>query len=185
MKKLIFQLFLIVFISCGAKEVVNYVYSWNSLSSNQAVTFGDANDAVSLGIFTQVTSFSSSTTCMTKANAITYLNINTSYAPFAAKDSNRLIIKSDLQPNGYYSYVISQGYTSGNQCSGLGQSYQTVYAAESDWLSVTTFYSDSALTTPFVGNSLWYGSADAATTFGYGTTLRISNAGLITATFSC
>ena len=89
MKKVnILLLWAIALFACAA---TTKYYSWSSLASNQAVTFGDANDAVSTGVFSHKISFSSSTTCMTKSDASTNLNLNESFSPFAAKASNQLV----------------------------------------------------------------------------------------------
>lgn len=155
--------------------------SWGGIIADEAVSFADAADAVTLGIFTALTGFSASAECMTKSDASTYLNVNTGYAPFAILASNELVKKSDLTTAGYTAHVISQGYSSGVQCGGLGEAYQTVYAAEAAWLDVTVFYTDAALTTPFDGGSLWYGDQYAT----WGTTVRIATNGLVTGQYAC
>jgi hypothetical protein len=69
---------------------------WNTLASNQAVSFNNLQDAVNTGIFTAKTTIPVSTECITKTDANTYVNINTSYPSYAAKASNQLVVKSNL-----------------------------------------------------------------------------------------
>jgi hypothetical protein len=78
-----------------------WFFTWAGLASNQAVTFTDANDAVTTGIFTLKASITSSTTCMTKSDASAKLELNETYTPFANKTSGQLVIKSDLNRKGY------------------------------------------------------------------------------------
>jgi hypothetical protein len=71
--------------------------SWAGLASNQTVSFSNLADAVANGVFTQKTGIPDSNEQITKANANTYVNINTSFGPYAAKASNQLVVKSNLQ----------------------------------------------------------------------------------------
>lgn len=87
--------------------------SWAGLSNNQTVSFNNLQNAVSTGVFTAKTSIPASNEQITKTDANTYVNINTSYAPYAAKASNQLVVKSDLQASGgtpatIYWYVGNQ-----------------------------------------------------------------------------
>lgn len=70
---------------------------WSSLASNQAVSFTNLLDAVNTGVFQQKATITGSSEQITKADANTYVNINTAYAPYSAKASNQLVVKSDLQ----------------------------------------------------------------------------------------
>ncbi len=78
-------------------------------------------------------------------------------------------------------YSISTGYTSPNYCSGLGGSDQTVYGNDSAWTSVTRFYTDSGMTTPFNGGSLWFGDSTSY----FGTTLQIDSDGYVIDSYAC
>ena len=71
--------------------------SWISLASNQTVSFNNLQNAVNNGVFTAKTAIPVSNEQITKADANTYVNINTSFGPYAAKASNQLVVKSDLQ----------------------------------------------------------------------------------------
>lgn len=71
--------------------------SWASLANNQTVSFNNLQNAVDTGVFSQKTAIPVSNEQITKADANTYVNINTSFAPYAAKSSNQLVVKSNLQ----------------------------------------------------------------------------------------
>jgi hypothetical protein len=71
--------------------------SWANLANNQTVSFNNLQSAVNNGVFTAKTSIPASNEQITKTDANTYVNINTSYGPYAAKASNQLVVKSDLQ----------------------------------------------------------------------------------------
>jgi len=83
--------------------------SWASLATNQTVSFNNLQDAVTTGVFTAKTTIPVSNEQITKAEANTYVNINTSFAPYAAKSSNQLVTKFDLISLGSTAYV---GFTS-------------------------------------------------------------------------
>ena len=78
-------------------------------------------------------------------------------------------------------YSISTGYTAPNYCDGLFGSDQTVYGNDSAWTSVTRFYTDSGMTTPFNGGSLWFGDSTAY----FGTTLQIDSDGYVIDSYAC
>lgn len=69
---------------------------WSTLANNQTVTFNNLQDAVNTGVFTAKTSIPASQECITKTDANTYVNINTSNAGYSSKASNQLVFKSDL-----------------------------------------------------------------------------------------
>jgi len=70
---------------------------WNDLANNQTISFNNLQNAVNNGIFSAKTSIPVSTEQITKNDANIYVNINTSFPPYAAKSSNQLVVKSDLQ----------------------------------------------------------------------------------------
>ena len=168
----ILLLWAIILFACAAKQAHNY-YSWAALASNQAVNFGDANNAVSTGVFSQKSSFGSSTQCMTKANASTYLNVDESYGPFASKATNQLIVKSDLIAYGYVAILVYTTYNGGT-CGGSG-STMTLYFDT----TFTNCYTDSALTTPFNGGNHWWYCDNN------GTNYRIGSTGAVITIYSC
>jgi hypothetical protein len=78
-------------------------------------------------------------------------------------------------------YLISMGFSAPNYCNGLYGNNQTVYGDSPDWLQVTRFYTNSGMTTPFNGNSLYYGDSNAS----YGTTLQINSSGYVINSYAC
>lgn len=69
---------------------------WNDIANNQAVTSSNLQNAVDIGKFTALTTFASSNNCVTKAEAISWVNCWQGYSPLAAKSSDQLVVKSDL-----------------------------------------------------------------------------------------
>ena len=82
---------------------------------------------------------------------------------------------------GVTNFLISTGFSAPDYCDGLGGSTNSVYAAQSDWLDVTIFYTDSGMTTAFAGNDLYYGDQYSS----YGTTLQIDNNGNVIGNHAC
>jgi hypothetical protein len=77
--------------------------SWLGIANNQTVSFDNLQDAVTTGYFYALASIPSSLEQITKVDASTYVSIDTAYAPYAAKTSNQLVVKSDLKPIFSYS----------------------------------------------------------------------------------
>jgi hypothetical protein len=82
---------------------------------------------------------------------------------------------------GSTNYLISSGFTISEPCNGLFGNSQTVYGDSNDWTSVTRFYTNSGMTTPFNGNSLYYGDSNATN----GTTLQIDSSGYVINFYAC
>jgi hypothetical protein len=82
---------------------------------------------------------------------------------------------------GSTNYLISSGFTISEPCNGLFGNNQTVYGNSNDWTSVTRFYTNSGMTTPFNGNSLYYGDSNATN----GTTLQIDSSGYVINFYAC
>lgn len=70
--------------------------SWAGLSNNQTISFNNLQNAVNTGVFLIRTAIPASTEQITRLDAETYVNINSSFAPFAAKGLNQLVVKSNL-----------------------------------------------------------------------------------------
>ena len=73
--------------------------SWAGLANNRTVSESNLLNAVQTNVFVVKNSLFSSPKQITKAEADYYVYIDTSYAPYAAKSSNQLVVKSDLQPS--------------------------------------------------------------------------------------
>jgi hypothetical protein len=70
--------------------------AYNDLAQNQTISFNNLQSGVTQGVFTAKTGIPVSTEQVTKADADTYVNINTSLPSYAAKTSNQLVTKEDL-----------------------------------------------------------------------------------------
>jgi hypothetical protein len=71
--------------------------SYSSLANNQTISFNNLQDAVNTGQLSQKATIPVSNEQITKDEANTYVNIDTAFAPYAAKASNQLVIKSNLK----------------------------------------------------------------------------------------
>jgi hypothetical protein len=147
--------------------------AWNDVANNQTVSFNNLQSAVNNGVFTAKTSIPASNEQITKANADTYVNINTSYGPYAAKSSNQLVVKSDLQAvitsyahTIYYyttcyfdGFYIEQGASSADiACSSNAYSI-TLYSTDFALGNGSILYYDSALNSPWYSDTACGGSA--------------------------
>jgi len=186
--------------------------SWSSLANNQCVSFNNLQDAVTTSVFALKNTIPVSLEQITKADADFYVFIDTAYPSYAAKASNQLVVKENLQPPpststttttttdfpttstttttttaGFYTYrLYGFGYGSAfDACSNQPiDSFSDVYAAESTLATVTRFYSDSSLITPVVGGSQWY----AFTAGGTSTPVYraiVDNGGFLSSSGSC
>jgi hypothetical protein len=70
--------------------------AYNDLEQNQTISFNNLQSGVAQGVFTAKTTIPSSLKQITKTEANTYVNINTSLPSYAAKASNQLVTKEDL-----------------------------------------------------------------------------------------
>jgi hypothetical protein len=71
--------------------------SYSSLANNQTISFNNLQDGVNTGQLSQKAVIPVSNEQITKAEANTYVNIDTAFAPYAAKASNQLVVKSNLK----------------------------------------------------------------------------------------
>jgi hypothetical protein len=143
---------------------------WSTLANNQTVSFTNLKDAVNTGVFTQKVTIPTSNEQITKADAAYYVNINTSYAPYAAKASNQLVVKSNLQActNLPYSYTLYYdvsdgnyyGFTSSGLACGASTNALTVYSNSSSLSVGATLYTD-----PCGYNQLYASSYNTSTPF--------------------
>jgi len=136
--------------------------SWAGIVSNQCISCNNLQDAVNTGVFTLKNSIPVSTKQITKTESAYYVNLNTSYAPFAAKASNQLVVKSNLQacvPVSYsytiYYYLsgdITIGYsTTGAACAATITAI-TVYSTSSSITTGTALYTDACCNNQFIAS---------------------------------
>jgi hypothetical protein len=69
--------------------------SWAGIASNQCVSLNNLKDAVATGVFTEKTTIPTGSKQITKAEAESYVYINT----ISGKTSNQLVVKSNLVSN--------------------------------------------------------------------------------------
>lgn len=92
--------------------------AYSDLNQNQTVSFNNLQSGVTQGVFTAKTTIPNSTKQVTKAEANTYVNLNTNLPSFVAKASNQLITKQDLSgivtvtPYLMYGIAGTSGYKS-------------------------------------------------------------------------
>jgi hypothetical protein len=82
-------------------------------------------------------------------------------------------------------YVISSGQTdpSTQNCTELSGPFPTtVYGNNSDWTSVTRFYTESSMSIAYYGQNKWYGTNDPSNA---GTELQIDNDGYVVNSYAC
>jgi hypothetical protein len=136
--------------------------SWVALANNQTISFNNLQNAVTNGYFVALTTIPTSLEQITKSDASTYVNIDTSYAPYAAKASNQLVVKSNLRPISY-SYTIYyeeacfydgfniEGGAANATAACANPLTITLYSPVSSFANGMKLFYDSACT------NLWYG----------------------------
>jgi len=131
--------------------------AWNDVANNQTVSFNNLQSAVNNGVFTAKTSIPASNEQITKADANTYVNIDTAYGPYAALASNQLVVKSDLQAV-ITSYAHTVYYYSTCYYDGfyIESGAATASAACSNTNTITLYSSDFSLGN---GSILYYDSS--------------------------
>lgn len=71
--------------------------TWAATANNETISFNNLQNGVDTGVLSQKAAIPASNEQITKSDANIYVNINTSFAPYAAKASNQLVVKSNLQ----------------------------------------------------------------------------------------
>lgn len=75
--------------------------SWSGLADNQCISFNNLQDAVNNGVFTAIAGIPASDFQITKADAQSEIVIpNPDYPPYALKQNNQLLVKSDIYATG-------------------------------------------------------------------------------------
>jgi hypothetical protein len=137
--------------------------AYNDLGQNQTISFNNLQSGVNQGVFTAKTSIPISTKQITKSEANTYVNIDTSLPTYAAKASNQLVTKEDLSgitststymmygvagtaayksTNGGSTFTALSGLTSAYTWTGIaGDSTGTYIAVVSDSLNLAVYLS--------------------------------------------
>jgi hypothetical protein len=84
---------------------------WVDLKSNQTVSFTNLKDAANIGVLVAKTTIPTSNEQVTKADADTYVYIDTTFAPYAGKTSNQLVVKNNLLSNLVLYSTAQSGFT--------------------------------------------------------------------------
>jgi hypothetical protein len=84
---------------------------WFDITSNQTVSFTNLKDGAEKGILLAKTTIPISNKQITKAEADTYIYLDTSYAPYAGKTSNQLVVKNNLLSNLVLYSTAQSGFT--------------------------------------------------------------------------
>jgi hypothetical protein len=71
--------------------------TWAATANNETISFNNLQNGVDTGVLSLKAAIPVSNEQITKADANTYVNIDTSFAPYAAKASNQLVVKSNLK----------------------------------------------------------------------------------------
>jgi hypothetical protein len=151
--------------------------SWASIANNQTVSFNNLQDAVNTGVFTLKNSIPASTKQTTKAEADYYVNINTSYGPYAAKASNQLVVKSDLQAAAPACQQIYLYPYNSSPCDHFG-SY-TLFDTNSALSPTRLWVAYDCNITPVVGGFQWFSQGPGADSY------QVDNGGFIVSVVGC
>jgi len=161
--------------------------SWSSLANNQCVSFNNLQDAVTTSVFALKNTIPVSLEQITKADADFYVFIDTSYPSYAAKASNQLVVKENLQPPPSTSTTTT---TTTAACQQLFLYPNNVNPCD-HFNTLTLFDTDNALAptilyvsggcgvTPVAGGNLWYSQGAGSDSY------QVDNSGNIISTFSC
>jgi len=161
--------------------------SWAGLANNQCISFNNLQNAVTTGVFVLKNTIPVSLEQITKADADFYVFIDTSYPSYAAKASNQLVVKENLQPPPSTSTTTT---TTTAACQQLFLYPNNVNPCD-HFNTLTLFDTDNALaptilyvsggcgTTPVAGGNLWYSQGAGSDSY------QVDNSGNIISTFSC
>ena len=137
--------------------------SWAGIANNQTVSFNNLQDAVTNGYFVALAAIPASQEQITKTDAATYANIDTTYGPYAAKASNQLVVKSNLRPISYAytiyyeeacyydGFYIEGGAASGDIACGNTLTI-TLYSPSSSFVAGMKLFYDAACSNPWYGD---------------------------------
>jgi hypothetical protein len=138
--------------------------SWAGIANNQTVSFNNLQDAVTNGYFIALAAIPASQEQITKTDAATYANIDTTYGPYAAKASNQLVVKSNLRPISYaYTIYYEEAcYYDGFYIEGGAATADiacgntltiTLYSPVSSFANGMKLFYDSACSNPWYGDT--------------------------------
>ena len=174
--------------------------SWAGIANNQTVSFNNLQDAVTNGYFIALAAIPASQEQITKTDAATYANIDTTYGPYAAKASNQLVVKSNLRPISYaYTIYYEEAcYYDGFYIEGGAASADiacgntltiTLYSPVSSFANGMKLFYDSACSNPWYGDTggcgQYYKVIVAGTSYSFTYANSSSTVGNLTACPTC
>lgn len=134
---------------------------------------------------TPTTTTTSTTTTTTTAAPTTTTSTTTSTTTTITPTTTTTSTTTSTTTAAYYTYTIysSTGYSNaGDACTNQPiDTPSTVYAASNLIGSITSFYTDNTLTTPFVGGDQWWAFDDGLSVY----RAQISNGGALSSNASC
>lgn len=118
--------------------------TWSSLTTNQALNYNALQDAITNGYFVAVGTITSTTLCVKKSDVAIYVNVNSTYTPYANLATNQIVTKDKLHPAGktYYNFG---GCIVGTSVGTLYLNFVTLIA-----------YTDAQLTAAYNGGGNYY-----------------------------
>jgi hypothetical protein len=137
--------------------------SWVGIANNQTVSFNNLQDAVTNGYFVALAAIPASQEQITKTDASTYANIDTTYGPYAAKASNQLVVKSNLRPISYaytiyfneycfYDGFYVEGGAGTASAACVNPNTITLYSPVSSFSAGMKLFYDAACSNPWYGD---------------------------------
>ena len=174
--------------------------SWAGLANNQCISFNNLQNAVTTGVFVLKNTIPVSLEQITKSDADFYVFIDTSYPSYAAKASNQLVVKENLQPPPSTSTTTTT--TTGTPTTSTTTTTTTAACQQlflypnnvnpcDHFNTLTLFDTDNALAptilyvsggcgvTPVAGGNLWYSQGAGSDSY------QVDNSGNIISTFPC
>jgi hypothetical protein len=112
--------------------------TWATTESNETVSFNNLQNAVDTGYFQALATIPASNKQITKADASSHVSIDTAFAPFAAKASNQLVVKSNLRPifqfsSTFYYNFDSKGWFGWSSSSNACPNYSGASSVTVNW----------------------------------------------------
>lgn len=93
------------------------MHNWSSIVANEIITRAELDAAITASIFTRKIAFVADDKCLTKAEANSYIYLDSSNAFYSPKTSNQLIAKRDLTACNSTPNFVSQLYTTCVSCT--------------------------------------------------------------------
>jgi hypothetical protein len=131
--------------------------------------------------YTSTTTTSTSTTAAPTTTSTSTSTSTTTLPPTTTTTTTSTSTSTTTTTSAGTAYGVSTaGGTLYDACAYYDNN-QTIYGNNTTWLTVTRFYTDSGMTTPFNGSNSWYNEYNASTSY----VIQIDTSGYISTTFDC